>query len=303
MEKQSYNSLELVAALEKLVEQQAYFRKIVQANVSQLATPLEHLLTSEAVQQLGRIALSPQLDQLAQKARDTMLGLGQFVADIAVKWGPVVTQVTRANCQAERLKLSGWLPHPSTPIGLTDECGDDRELLRKRVGEFYRTGWPSVKERMLQSVDRYDVDAESKDAFREALSAHEAGMYRCVCRVLFPEIERLARIELHAGETQSSITSQRKLRAKAGELGMSELELGGFLGLMLYERLERHLYAQAETEDARRAFENDPVPNRHCALHGLVSYRTAQNSLNTLFMVDYIFQVIHAAKRARPLAA
>ena len=38
--------------------------------------------------------------------------------------------------------------------------------------------------------------------------------------------------------------------------------------------------------------ETDPVPNRHAVIHGLISYSTAQNSINTLIMVDFMFHLI-----------
>ena len=63
----------------------------------------------------------------------------------------------------------------------------------------------------------YDVDEEAKATVREALAAHEACFYRSVCRVLMPEIERVARTELHDGRLES-ITSQRRLRELAGKL-------------------------------------------------------------------------------------
>ena len=38
-------------------------------------------------------------------------------------------------------------------------------------------------------ISSYNITSEAKATFREALDAHEAGLYRCVCRVLFPEIQ------------------------------------------------------------------------------------------------------------------
>ncbi len=53
-------------------------------------------------------------------------------------------------------------------------------------------------------------------------------------------------------------------------------------------------------EVAMERFAQDPVPNRHAAVHGLVSYSSMQNSLNTIFMADYIFQVISFLKNPSP---
>jgi len=78
-------------------------------------------------------------------------------------------------------------------------------------------------------------------------------------------------------------------------LSLHDIELS-YLGMTLFIRLTEHLYAQVQTEEERKRMEADPVPNRHAAAHGLVSYRTAQNALNTIFMTDFIFQVVTAVR-------
>ena len=136
----------------------------------------------------------------------------------------------------------------------------------------------------------------AKATFGEALHSHEAGFYRSVCHVLMPEIERVSRAELH-GDRLDRITSQPLLRELAGQLPISAVEPDGFLGLNLFHRLSEHLYEHVDDEGRRRRFAGDPVPNRHAAVHGLVVYSTMQNSLNAVFMADFIFQVISLLKR------
>ena len=109
----------------------------------------------------------------------------------------------------------------------------------------------------------YPLDDEAKETFREALTAHGAGLYRSVCRLVFPEIERVARKELHA-DRMERITSQHELRKVAGGLRMPPEELGGFLRLNLFERLSNHLYADAYDEDDRQRLARDPVPKSPC---------------------------------------
>ena len=145
------------------------------------------------------------------------------------------------------------------------------------------------------SLAEYDIDDEATATFVEALNAHEPGFYRSVCRVLMPEIERVSRVELH-GDRLYRITSQPLMRELAGQLPISTVEPGGFLGLNLFRRLSEHLYEHVDDEDSRRRFAEDPVPNRHTAVHGLVVYSSMQNSLNAVFMADFIFQVIGLLK-------
>ena len=38
------------------------------------------------------------------------------------------------------------------------------------------------------------------------------------------------------------------------------------------------------------------MPNRHATVHGLVTYRTMQSSLNALIMTEFMYQVIPAVK-------
>jgi hypothetical protein len=61
----------------------------------------------------------------------------------------------------------------------------------------------------------------------------------------------------------------------------------------LYQRLAEHCYERVKTADAVAACVADPVPNRHAAIHGLVSYTSHLNSLNMLIMADFIFYVVH----------
>ena len=107
-----------------------------------------------------------------------------------------------------------------------------------------------------------------------------------------PEIERVSRIELHGDNLREKITSQPHLRELAGQLSLNAVEPRGYYGLVLFKKLTDHLYNRIATEEDRNRCNQDPVPNRHAAVHGLVVYSSNQNSLNTIFMADYIFQII-----------
>jgi hypothetical protein len=64
-------------------------------------------------------------------------------------------------------------------------------------------------------------------------------------------------------------------------------------------KLVEHLYVNVYTEEELQKVARDAVPNRHAALHGLVPYKTFQNSMNVLIMGDFMFQVISSAKNNR----
>ena len=73
---------------------------------------------------------------------------------------------------------------------------------------------------------------------------------------------------------------------------MSVAVPAGFFGLNLFRRLSSHLYETVRDDDARQRFAGDPVPNRHAVVHGLVEYSSMQNSLNALFMTEFLFSTI-----------
>ena len=139
-------------------------------------------------------------------------------------------------------------------------------------------------------MDRYQITAETKATLREALSAHGTGHYRCVCRVLFPEIDREFRI--HFFEDAAGSISSKKMLEKLTDRGALE----NFLpreayGWILFDRLVHHLYEPVD-DNNRTHYEQNYVPNRHASTHGLVSYSTLKHSMNMIIMADYVFQVL-----------
>ena len=206
--------------------------------------------------------------------------------------GPAFQAIARTSAQCQRIEDAGWLPHYTTPFDKLDEADD--EDFDPVLEAHYSDNWLQVRSTFTARVQVYAVDDEAKEAFAEALAAHEAGLYRATTRILFPEIERVARKELHG--QMNGETSQRALRQAAEELGLSDVEPGGMYAFKLFGKLFDHLYAPTKTLEALEAIALDPVPNRHAAMHGFLSYGSAKNSINMLVMADFLFQVICALK-------
>ena len=223
----------------------------------------------------------------------------RFASAVAeLRLGPLRTaaeQLAGHVRRAQAFDEAGWLPHHSTPLDRVEACAGDSGAIHAVLSSYYREEWCVVRRDIESRLTKYGLDEEAKETFGEALTAHEAGLYRCVCRLVFPEIERVARTELY-GDRMERITSQRELRKVAGSLPISSVEPEGFLGLNLFQRLSNHLYEQVEDEDMRQRLARDPVPNRHAVVHGLVVYSSMQNSLNAIFMTDFIFLVISLLK-------
>lgn len=192
------------------------------------------------------------------------------------------------------LNKSGWLPHHTTPETITSlTCP---ETIHQELSSFYADQWPEVRKALKQNILQYTLDEESIAVFNEALAAHEAGMYRSVCRLVFPEIERLNRKKFSPG-TYKGMASVPELQNILEELPIDHLRrdtAAPFLKLM------DHLYKKIKTEEDISVIEPDGVPNRHACVHGLIIYDTMQNSLNSIFMLEYIFGIFDYINHLKP---
>ena len=208
---------------------------------------------------------------------------------------PVANKLYRHIHNAEMLDETGWLPHYSMPFKLIDECEGDADVLGETLSQYYSEMWPEVRHNIDRRLNQYNVNDEAKETFREALNAHESGLYRSVCALLIPGIERVSRIELHENRLDR-IASQHELRELAKRLPISAVDPGGFFTYQLYKRLDKHMFEHIDEERDRQRLAHDPVPNRHAIVHGYVVYSTMQNSLNAIFMADFVLQLISVMK-------
>ena len=203
---------------------------------------------------------------------------------------PYIDQFVRYHKFINAVRATGWLPYHTLSIDYVEECGDDVALLDDRLTIFYKNNWQGIRQDIETRLDRYHISEDTKATFLEALSAHGAGHYRCVCRVLFPDIDREFRIHLFDDNARS--ISSKKMLEKLTSRG----ELGNFLpreayGWILFDRLVHHLFEPVDDRN-RTQYEKDYVPNRHASTHGLVPYATLKHSMNMLIMADYIFQIL-----------
>lgn len=205
-----------------------------------------------------------------------------------------MASIGRLHALVSRIEQAGWLPHYTTPFTAISEAADDVDV-RGLIENHYRENWTDVRKQFLRQLRGYDVDEEAKETFAEALGAHEHGFFRSTCRLLFPEIERVVRTDLLDGKpgTRAGVI---ELQEAASQMGLSEINPGGLAGFTLYMKLAEHLYVNVYTKEDLQKVASDAVPNRHAAIHGLVAYKTFQNSMNVLIMGDFIFQVVAAAK-------
>ena len=240
----------------------------------------------------------------------------------ASKISTAISELRKWDLSCEILGRVGWLPHYTIPFEQIAEFGDDVELIRSELLDYYTSNWQNVRAEIEARLSDYMVDGEAKATLREALDAHEAGFYRCVCRVLFPEIERVFRKGLFGNkigpipysEFIEKLTDDDKSIDAFIHRGLYDLTI--FAHLTEAVREEQRiaegqkptasddtifgLFTGVRREEHVERLKRNAIPNRHAAIHGLVAYSTQQNSLNTIFVADYIFEVVGSFKLRRP---
>lgn len=248
------------------------------------------------------------LAALGQHLESLVPRLQQFTKTIAPVLQKLSSEFKKWDVSSEVLRKAGWIPHYTTPFDLIAKIGEDLDAVRNQLLHYYGSNWKEIRQTIEARLADYQIDEEAKATMREALDAHEAGLYRCVCRVLFPEIERVFRTKLPDGQT-GHIRYEKLVRNLVDD---EEKSLGDFMSEGLYEldifgHLTKHLRDEDESESSkfvygvfqrvgneedRERLKQNPVPNRHAAIHGFVTYDSPQNSLNAIFIADYIFRII-----------
>lgn len=239
---------------------------------------------------------APYVKQLNEQAEKWQTQFDLMTPQIR-SFGAMFERIAREEEKNKKLENAGWLPHETSPFELIDTV--PVEELSEKVRIYYLDNWEGIKAIFLERSTEYVVDDEAKATFREALEAHTKGLYRVAPRLLFPELERVARVELNF-DALKRLGGQDQIRRSVGHLMPYQYREGAFYGMNLYDRLTNHLYANVPTPEILEKLQNDPVPNRHASIHGLVVYSTMQNSLNMIIMADFFLQVIAYIRAGYP---
>ena len=244
--------------------------------------PIAQNLVTALQQQMG--PLQPFIQAMARISQ----ALAPYVEAIA----PYIKGFVRYEKFIDSVRATGWLPYHTLPIDYVEKCAEDTALLENHISSFYKDTWNNIRQDIESRLSQYHISEETKETFREALSAHEIGHFRCVCCVLFPTIE--GEFRRHFFEDSARSINSKKMLKKLTNRG----ELEDFLpreayGWILFELLIEHLYEQVG-DDNRQEYQKDYVPNRHASLHGLLPYSSHKHSINMIIMADYVFQVLTA---------
>ena len=254
-----------------------------------------------------------RLSSLEDVLRYIVAGLGPIAIEIQ-------DELSKYIFSDELLARAGCLPHYTSPFGHLMQFGEDLDLIQNKLLEHYERNWQAVRSDIESHISNYRIDIEARATLGEALDAHEAGLYRCVSRVLFPEIERLFRSEAltdRIGRIRYKCMIKGLVRGESDltqDASLGEFTPNGLYELAIFKRLTRVLdtglrvddavpvygfYENVFTEEELQRVLRDPVPNRHAAMHGLVVYSSPINSLNMIFFTDYMYQIVNCLKKRK----
>lgn len=238
-------------------------------------------------------ALNTDIAQIAKRVG----AMSRSLATIAEPLNSSFGKMFKAWARHRRVDDAGWLPHYTTPFD-DIPVDADKAAVSAFLEAYYRENWLKIAGQFEEQIDGLPVDELAKAAFREAIAAHGQGQYRAVTRMLFPEIERVYRAELMEGKLKG-LTGLGDLRGAIPELPASLFGPLDDPGVQLVRRLLDHLYRRVESDAEVAAIIDDPVPNRHASIHGIIVYASANSSINMLIMAEFLFIVIGAVKRAQ----
>ena len=211
--------------------------------------------------------------------------------------GPHIEKLVRHQRIERQFNNSGWLPYYSELIERVDDHKGNAISLDNMISKYYREHWSEIRKEIEDHLETYEIDAEARTTVHEVLSAHESESYRCVCRTLFPEIERM--IKRNYFNDVGHIKTRQMVRKLAEQLTEGEIfSRQGFCLVTIGHHVE-HMYARVDG-DKRDRLEEISVPNRHAALHGLKPYSTHKYSMNMIIMTDYIFQMLPPVPKESP---
>ena len=170
-----------------------------------------------------------------QPFTETLANLATVAAPLVQAAAPVMERLDTAEILLKR----GWVPHHTTPFDLITECGDDGTRLQTSLLAYYTDNWLEVRACLESRMSSHDVDDEAKATFREALDAHEAGLYRSVSRLLFPEFERVFRGALFDGRAGPIPYHEfvKRLSGDAANLELADFLIAGIQDMVLFKYL------------------------------------------------------------------
>ena len=241
--------------------------------------------------------LARTLSEIHRAVVPSVIALSDTLRRTSEAVAPYLQAFARFSQTVDAVNATGWVPHRSLPLGEVLSLSDDVPRLDTYIDAYYEKHWIGMRQDITSRLSGYAVDDETKATFEEAFEAHENGHYRCVCRVLFPEIERMIRSKFNVVEIGESL-SRRKIGNVLNGTTLKDVIAGDPLAYSRFRLLAQHVYERVEDEDLERV-ERESTPNRHAALHGLVTYSTKKHSINTILISDFMLELFSSIDPSR----
>ena len=194
--------------------------------------------------------------------------------------------------KAEAAMEVGWVVHHTLPTWLLDETAE--EDLDGAIATYYKTQWGEVRRSIEANTAGYLIGRDSHELMKEGLEAHEMGLYRLVPRSVLPEIEAVIRKDL-SGKNYGSLDMGKEIDKLADVPAMYIRNLTS--AILEFDALQEHLYVSIRDDATRDEFADTEIPNRHAAIHGIIAYASEKSSLNSIFLTDFVLQMVSEMKR------
>ena len=215
------------------------------------------------VEQLGK-AVTPYIEQLGEAATTFVEAVTPYLEPISTTMATMAERQRISNLMVE----AGWLYHQTTPIDFFADPEVGAKEVCDKLNEYYKENWITVRVAIESQFNDYDVDDEAKATVREAIDAHGHGLYRSVCRLLFPEIERVLRTEI-CGRTVVRTTYKTFIESLVSDKSLHDLLPGGWYDFDYVSHIMMSLKEHSDSGLADKIFglfrdvkESDVPPTR-----------------------------------------
>lgn len=182
---------------------------------------------------------------------------------------------------------TGYLPHRTVPfVRFHDECGGNYEEFLSLVLTRYESHQDDILLSIESQKEKLTLSEEIMATFSEAIQGHKQGLFRLTCRALLPDVEKVI-YECWLDKSGIGSVKEQELENTIGDMPARFFTLPYWSDWVLLNLLIRHLFSNGSNI---KEFSQNPLPNRHAALHGWLDYPSRKHSFNMIVFADFIFR-------------
>jgi hypothetical protein len=216
------------------------------------------------------------------------------LADECARSVEPILKYAQPRWQMQVLNQAHWIAHPALPIGDLVGLERDPQIVGNKVVEYVGEHAEDIYAILAASFSQYSCGSDTKEFAFELLDDHRRRHFRSIVRAVFPEIERCCREALGLGARKGSKQVIDDFKKKFGKLGPSDIS--SLHGYYVYSMMVGCFYQSIDPEKDLEPFSN--MINRHASQHGLIRYESMRDTLNAIFLFDFILKVCDALKKS-----